>query len=64
MATAHGAILIVPDASDAETILPETRTPSFPRKENSPIAIDGGGERASVDDPVEESHDTLTSRLF
>jgi hypothetical protein len=61
MVEVQGAILIVPTALTAETILPDIPTPSFPRKENSPLLTDGGGENVKV---AEVPHETLISMLL
>jgi hypothetical protein len=54
-------MLIVPIAADADTIRPDTATPSSLENENSPLFTGGGGERVRVADVP---HPTLVSVSF
>ena len=56
----HGSRLIVPTASDADTIRAEIPTPSPRTTENSPCSTRGEGEKVTAPDVP---HETLTSAL-
>ena len=61
----HGGRFIVPTAADAETILPDMPTPSFPEMENAPSMMGGGVGRSSGNTSPELPRQVaLTSRLF